>query len=120
MNKLFIAMSTVIVVSSINVAFAQVGVPGAGSTGTGGANAAELKQDPSVTGGTPDIKPEPMKPMMHKGGMGMKDVDANHDGMVSKQEFMTHHEAMYDHMKKNKDGTVNMADMGMVSGKKCK
>jgi Ca2+-binding EF-hand superfamily protein len=32
--------------------------------------------------------------------MGMKMMDVNHDGMISKEEFMGHHESMYDKMKK--------------------
>ena len=46
--------------------------------------------------------------------MDMKTMDRNGDGMVSKDEFMKHHEAMYDKMKKNKDGMVDMKDMGMM------
>lgn len=46
--------------------------------------------------------------------MGMKMVDANGDGAVSKEEFMKHHEMMYDKMKKNKSGTVDLKDMSMM------
>jgi hypothetical protein len=54
---------------------------------------------------------------MHK-DMDMKSMDTNNDGMISKQEFMAHHEKMYDQMKKNKDGMVDMKDMGMMGGNK--
>ncbi len=47
-------------------------------------------------------------------GMDMKMMDTNNDGMVSRDEFMKHHEAMYEKMKKNKDGMVDMKDMGMM------
>ena len=51
-------------------------------------------------------------------GMGMqsdmKMMDTNNDGMLSRDEFMKHHEAMYDKMKKNKDGMVDIKDMGMM------
>jgi hypothetical protein len=46
-----------------------------------------------------------------KGEGGMKMVDANKDGMISKDEFMKHHEMMWDKMKKNSAGSVDMKDM---------
>ena len=46
--------------------------------------------------------------------MDMKMVDANGDGMISKDEFMKHHEMMYEKMKKNKSGMVDMKDMPMM------
>jgi EF hand len=45
------------------------------------------------------------------GGMGMQAMDANKDGMVSREEFMNHHAAMYDRMPKNRSGMVDMAEM---------
>lgn len=60
--------------------------------------------------------------MMGNGMMGnmMKKMDANSDGMLSKNEFMTGHEQMFD-MMKNKDGVVDMKNMqkgcmGMMGG----
>jgi len=44
----------------------------------------------------------------------MKMMDTNKDGMLSRDEFMKHHEGMYEKMKKNKDGMVDMKDMGMM------
>ena len=44
-------------------------------------------------------------------GKGMQMMDANKDGMISKDEFMKHHEMMWDKMKKNSAGTVDMKDM---------
>ena len=50
-----------------------------------------------------------------KDGMGMKMdmkmMDTNNDGMFSKAEFMKHHEAMFDKMKKDSNGMVSMKDM---------
>lgn len=43
----------------------------------------------------------------------MKTIDANGDGMLSKEEFVKTHEAMFDSMPKNKDGLVVMKDMSM-------
>lgn len=46
--------------------------------------------------------------------MHMEMLDANGDGMVSKDEFMKHHEMMYEKMKKNKSGMVDVKDMEMM------
>lgn len=43
--------------------------------------------------------------------MDMKMMDPNNDGMISKEEFMKHHESMYDKMKKGSNGMVSMKDM---------
>lgn len=42
---------------------------------------------------------------------GMKMMDTNGDGMISKDEFMKHHEMMWDKMKKNSAGSVAIKDM---------
>lgn len=49
-------------------------------------------------------------------GMDMKMMDTNKDGMISKDEFMKYHEAMWAKMKKNKSGMVDMKDMGAMHG----
>lgn len=43
----------------------------------------------------------------------MQGMDANGDGMLSKEEFMKAHEAMFDAMNKNERGQVAMGDMAM-------
>ncbi len=43
--------------------------------------------------------------------MEMKSMDANGDGMISKKEFMKHHEHMWSKLKKNKGGQVSVKDM---------
>jgi hypothetical protein len=43
-------------------------------------------------------------------GMDMKAIDTNGDGMISKKEFDSHHEAMWKKMK-SKNGMVSIADM---------
>ncbi len=56
---------------------------------------------------------------MMGGGMGsmmnmmrhMQTMDADGDGMVSKEEFAKTHKAMFDSMPKNKEGLVDMKDM---------
>lgn len=54
----------------------------------------------------------PMKEGMGmKMGMHMKTMDVNADGMISKEEFMKHHEAMFDAMKKGSNGMVSLKDM---------
>ena len=44
------------------------------------------------------------------GHMSSKMMDTNGDGMISKQEFMTHHEQMYSKMKQT-NGSVSIKDM---------
>lgn len=46
--------------------------------------------------------------------MDMKMMDANGDGMISKDEFMKYHEMMFDKMKKNNSGMVDLKDMEMM------
>ena len=52
--------------------------------------------------------------MAMKDGMGMKMMDTNGDGMISKDEFIKHHEMMYDKMKKSSNGMVSVKDMQMM------
>ena len=52
------------------------------------------------------------------GMMQMKNMDTDNDGTVSKEEFMKAHEAMWDGMKKNKDGLVDVKEMQMMHRKK--
>lgn len=41
----------------------------------------------------------------------MKDLDTNGDGMISKDEFIKHHEMMYEKMKKNSKGMVDVKEI---------
>ena len=41
----------------------------------------------------------------------MESMDTNKDGLISKDEFMKAHEAMWDTMPKNANGAVSLADM---------
>ena len=52
--------------------------------------------------------------MTMQGGMDMKMMDANGDGMISREEFTKHHDSMYDKMKKDSNGMVSMKDMQMM------
>lgn len=54
------------------------------------------------------------------GMMSMHNMDANRDGVISKQEFMSAHETMFDQMK-NKEGVIDAEGMekccaGMMGG----
>jgi EF hand len=53
----------------------------------------------------------PKEGMGKKMGTDMKAIDANGDGMISKDEFMKHHEAMFDKMKKGSNGMVSVKEM---------
>ncbi len=48
------------------------------------------------------------------GGMGPQAMDADKDGMISRDEFMNYHGAMYDRMPKNSGGTVSVAEMNKM------
>lgn len=52
--------------------------------------------------------------MAMKEGMGMMMMDTNGDGMISRDEFIKHHEMMYDKMKKSSNGMVSVKDMQMM------
>lgn len=41
----------------------------------------------------------------------MGPVDTNKDGKISKEEFMKHHEAMFDKKDANKDGVIDQSEM---------
>jgi uncharacterized low-complexity protein len=45
-----------------------------------------------------------------EGKCGMSLADTNKDGQVSKEEFIKHHEAIFDKIDANKDGSVNQAE----------
>ncbi len=42
--------------------------------------------------------------------MGWKDIDGNHDGKISKEEFMSYHEQKFEHMKQA-DGMIDVKEM---------
>lgn len=48
--------------------------------------------------------------------MRMKGMDANNDGMVSRDEFMKYHESMWNKMKRNPAGMAMMADVESMYG----
>lgn len=61
-----------------------------------------------------DTMKDGKKMMMEKDKMMMMDMkmmDTNKDGMVSKEEFMAFHEAMWNKMKRNPAGMAMMADV---------
>lgn len=50
--------------------------------------------------------------------MMMQGMDANGDGKITKEEFMRHHEAMFDQMK-NQEGVIDMKDMKAMHPQGC-
>jgi Ca2+-binding EF-hand superfamily protein len=55
-------------------------------------------------------------PAANAGDNTLKMMDTNGDGMISKAEYMKHHERMWAVFKKNKDGHVAMEDMKRAPG----
>ncbi|ARO86930.1 hypothetical protein EBAPG3_003615 [Nitrosospira lacus] len=51
-----------------------------------------------------------------EGRCGMSMVDTNKDGKVTKQEFLKHHEAIFDRMDTNKDGAVDQPEADSYGG----
>jgi hypothetical protein len=78
-------------------------------------------QHDSAAGKPPvvDLKPPPgsatPQAKGHAGPDGATDrhagMDSNGDGLISREEFMRHHETMYDRMEKTPDGQVDMKRM---------
>ena len=46
--------------------------------------------------------------------LDMKMMDSNGDGMISKDEFMKYHVMIFDKMKKNSTGMVDVKEMEMI------
>lgn len=68
---------------------------------------------PAMSGGMMGPGSGGTMPMMKH----MQAMDANRDGMVSRDEFLKAHQAMYDAMPKNTAGQVDLtAMMGMMGG----
>ena len=55
-------------------------------------------------------------PKTSEGRCGMSMVDANKDGKVTKQEFLKHHEAIFDRIDTNKDGAVDQPEADAYGG----
>ena len=53
-----------------------------------------------------------MSPMPHR-----QAIDTNKDGMLSREEFMSHHEKMWNDMKKTSAGLVDLKSMPMMGDK---
>ncbi|MEO6824993.1 MAG: hypothetical protein ABI167_09790 [Nitrosospira sp.] len=66
------------------------------------------KVDPSKYGGAKS----------GEGRCGMSIVDANKDGKVTKEEFLKHHEAIFDRIDANKDGAVDQPEADSYGGAK--
>lgn len=55
-----------------------------------------------------------------EGRCGAAMADANNDGKISKEEWTTHHNAMFEHMDANKDGVVDKDEIkGKMKDGKC-
>ena len=102
MNKLFLTLCAVALATSATQVFAAE------------------RADPLTEErpGTPTtiIEAHPGNAAMPMGGVDMKSMDLNSDGMLSKDEFMAKQAARYDAMKKNAQGMVDMNDMMMMHG----
>jgi hypothetical protein len=124
MNKLLLAVSAALLVSGTSIATADAGT----ATGTNGAQDNGHATGAAAAGGTDataphraeTASPSTMETTHAKGKRHkrmkteIKAMDSNHDGMISKEEFMSYHEAKYDHMTKNKNGMVDVSAMGRM------
>jgi uncharacterized low-complexity protein len=72
------------------------------------------KVDPNKYGGS---KPEYGGAKSPEGNCGMSKLDVNKDGKVTKQEFLKHHEAIFDSIDTNKDGAVDQPEADGYAGK---
>jgi uncharacterized low-complexity protein len=52
-----------------------------------------------------------------EGNCGMSKLDVNKDGKVTKQEFLKHHETIFDSIDANKDGSVDQPEADGYAGK---
>ncbi len=52
-----------------------------------------------------------------QGKCGMNMMDANGDGKITREEFMTGHEKMFSMKDKNGDGVIDASEMKMMQGK---
>jgi len=55
-----------------------------------------------------------------EGRCGASMADANRDGKITKEEWTSHHNAMFEHMDANKDGTISKDEIkGKMTEGKC-
>ena len=55
-----------------------------------------------------------------EGRCGASMADANRDGKITKEEWTSHHNAMFEHMDANKDGTISKDEIkGKMTDGKC-
>lgn len=116
MRRLFVSLSAAALAGSM-------GLAGAADNMAHPADAAQ--QEPAGASSEPGMSMKPAEGhmrhcAMHKKGMYMKRMDTNQDGLLTKDEFMSGHEAFYDKMKKNAQGSVDLAGMASMGGSGCK
>ena len=115
MKKFIIALAAVSVIGLANVSAAdyndtmQEGMPASGKAGAMGKT---MEHAPGTVDKSMDHK---MGAMAHR-QKHAKAMDTNSDGMISRDEFLQHHGAMYDKMKKNSKGGVDLKDFGTMKG----
>lgn len=71
--------------------------------------------DPNKYGG--GSKPGYGEAKSAEGNCGMSKLDVNKDGKVTKQEFLKHHETIFDSIDANKDGAVDQPEADSYAGK---
>ncbi len=112
-NSIILALATVACATAFAQAPAGV-VPRpsgeANPTASGGAAAAKAEMKTQAKTGAMPLASGMGSTSSTEMGMGMKGMDANGDGMISKKEWQAHHNMMWSKMK-TKNGMVPMADI---------
>lgn len=113
MNKFLIALTTASIIGFTNVPAGDYndsmkeGMPASGKAGAMGKSMDHTGMQ---------TKHEKHMKCSHMKAEHIKAMDLNSDGMITREEFTKHHEMMFDKMKKNPKGAVDIKEFEMMHG----